>query len=799
MINYSYISDVMDFSKFLDEDFNVNTWVNNAFKAHQDDVGAVAQNKRDVYAATLVTKLQVFIQEVNKSLEEMSVQVVNSMPRVLRDVEALKQEASYLKQQMQQVKEDIHDVEKKTSNTMKVLVLTDQVRSRVERSCSALKEADNWSSLAAAIEDVFRSGDSYTIAVRLKSMQNSLEILKDSPDYDDKVMHLEALKNRLESQVSPQAVAAFMQHNTEDAKKLQKIFSTIGRESELHKYYVKTYSSNLTNQWQEIISNEDDKSNIVIMKELFDLLLSTWHGQLPWCRTVFGSMNATIIILKLLVQLMALTKPGFIDVITSALEAADGPKLQPLLELHGIAKQFAINLEESVETSCGFPMSHKIDKKLSENLADALWMPFAEFQINYKELENEVLMTKLSEVVMDAGDLMDLTQVLSTSADKVFVIATEAVKQCDKLTGYLGSQDLIIPLNTFFHSYTDKFSRALRTVILQYGLNKKDSGDLEISEDHYYSLFQHSLRIITTCGKLLQSFSDFEQKLMSNILGSKCAEIALAGLLEFEQTDEASVVASKQESTWVLYNYMKRVDEKEYRKLQDMLVSLKQSPPSQRSLLPTVKQSLMHLNQQSHQLAFDIAFAQIRKQLALIPQLEIWSNVNTPAELVDNSELPAFSLPPTEYATTIGQYLMTLPQHLEPLAAGLSEGDGELSAMETALHTAKLPFSLEDEKSDVNNMADRWLTSIVRASEHTYVEACLQIPSLTIHTARQLAADLDYMGNVVDSLGLPVFKDIALLIKLLRSSESEFESVSTDIPKRLVSSIARIRNIKENS
>lgn len=788
----------MDFSKFLDDDFNVNTWVNDAFKAHQEEEGAVAQNKRDVYAATLVTKLQVFIQEVNKSLEEMSVQVVNSMPRVLRDVEALKQEASYLKQQMQQVKEDIHDVEKKTSHTMKVLVLTDQVRSRVERSCAALKEADNWSSLAAAIEDVFRSGDSYTIAVRLKSMQSSLEILKDSPDYDDKVMHLEALKNRLESHVSPQAVAAFMQHNTEDAKKLQVIFSTIGREMELHKYYVKTYSSNLTSQWQEIISNEDDKSNVAIMKDLFDLLLSTWHGQLPWCRTVFGSANATTILVKLLVQVMAATKPGFADVIGTALEATDEPKLLLLLELHEIARKFAINLEESVESACGASVALSIDKKLSSNFADALWMPFAEFQINYKELENEILMTKLSEVVMDAGDLMDLTQVLSASAEKLFLIATEAVDHCSKLTSYLGSNDLITPLNTFFHSYTDKFSRALRTVNVQYGLNKKDSGDLEISEDHYYSLFQHSLRIITTCGKLLQSFSDFEQKLMSNILGSKSAELALTGLLEFDN-DESTIGTSRKISSWIFYNYMKKVDSREYSKLQDMLVSLKQTSPSQRSLLPTVKQSLTNLNQQSHQLAFDIAFAQIRKQLALIPQLEIWTNVNTAAELVDNSELPSFSLPPTEYATTIGQYLMTLPQHLEPLAAGLNEGDGELSAMETALRTAKLPFSLEDggEKSDMDNMADLWLTSIVRASEHTYVEACLQIPSLTTHTARQLAADLDYMGNVVDSLGLPIFKDITLLIKLLRSPESEYESVSNDIPKRLVSNVARIRNIKE--
>lgn len=39
---------------------------------------------------------------------------------------------------------------------MQVLVRIDDVRSRVEIASAALKEADNWSSLASAVEDVFK-------------------------------------------------------------------------------------------------------------------------------------------------------------------------------------------------------------------------------------------------------------------------------------------------------------------------------------------------------------------------------------------------------------------------------------------------------------------------------------------------------------------------------------------------------------------------------------------------------------------------------------------------------------------
>lgn len=55
----------MDFSKFLDDDFDVKDWVNGAFRVVQKD----APGKADTHAATLVMKLQLFIQEVNNAIE----------------------------------------------------------------------------------------------------------------------------------------------------------------------------------------------------------------------------------------------------------------------------------------------------------------------------------------------------------------------------------------------------------------------------------------------------------------------------------------------------------------------------------------------------------------------------------------------------------------------------------------------------------------------------------------------------------------------------------------------------------
>lgn len=56
---------------------------------------------------------------------------------------------------------------------------------------------------------MFESGDVESISAKLVSMQQSLRILVNVPDYEDRNLQLEGLKNRLEAMVSPLLVQAF--------------------------------------------------------------------------------------------------------------------------------------------------------------------------------------------------------------------------------------------------------------------------------------------------------------------------------------------------------------------------------------------------------------------------------------------------------------------------------------------------------------------------------------------------------------------------------------------------------------
>jgi hypothetical protein len=127
-----------------------------------------------------VTKLQVFIQEINNSIDETSQQTVQNFPRILREIDVLKQESYMLKEQLKSVRDDLIKVEKNTVNdSMKLLLDLDIMRTNILNVQTGLQEADNWSTLTADLDSILASKDTNKVSNHIKSMQNSLTLLQD--------------------------------------------------------------------------------------------------------------------------------------------------------------------------------------------------------------------------------------------------------------------------------------------------------------------------------------------------------------------------------------------------------------------------------------------------------------------------------------------------------------------------------------------------------------------------------------------------------------------------------------------
>ncbi|KAK6329060.1 hypothetical protein J4Q44_G00010380 [Coregonus suidteri] len=761
----------MDFSKFLDDDFDVKDWVNGAFKMQEDVPG-----KADAHAATLVMKLQLFIQEVNNAIEESSNQALQNMPRVLRDGEALKQEASFLKEQMVLVKEDIRKFEQDTVQSMQVLMELDQVKSRMHLASDALQEADKWSTLSADIEETFKTQDMAVISSKLTAMQNSLAMLVDTPDYSEKCVHLEALKNRLEALASPQIVATFNSMSIDQAKLFVKVFTEIDRMPQLLAYYYKCHKGQLVSVWQDLSQSELSLNQQ--LAEFYDTLLSSWHSQLQWSSQVFK--NPYEVVTVLLIQTLGAIVPSIPVCLRTAMERTpQEQRLETLLELHHTAATFGRSLAQVMLPHLGENNLLKVNE-----LVSALYDPYKPYQLQYGDLEESHLLIQISAMPLERGEVIDCVEELSHSVGKLFGLASAAVDRCVKLTDGLALCGLLKALKSLFAKYVSDFSTTLQSVRKKCRLEDTPSAAV-FQED--WTAFQNSVRIISTCGELLRQCGAYEQQLSNKILATAGKYLSesysprsLAGIQEASSTER---------NPWQEYNYLQRGNMAEYNSLMEVLYSLKENGTGNSSLLAEPRVALTRLNQQANQLAFDSVFLQIKHQLCLVSKME-----SRDAGGFGESyavDLPTFSLSPQEYITNIGQYIMSLPLHLEPFVTQ------EDPALELALHAGKLPFPPEqgDDLPELDNTADYWLGSIARATMQTYCDAILLIPELTAHSTKQLATDIDYLSNVMDALGLQPSRTLQQIVTLLRAKPEEYRQMAKLLPRRLVSTIAALRGL----
>ncbi|KFQ77454.1 Conserved oligomeric Golgi complex subunit 7, partial [Phoenicopterus ruber ruber] len=723
---------------------------------------------------------------------ETSHQALQNMPRVLREVEVLKQEATFLKEQMILVKEDIKKFEEDTAQSMQVLVEIDRVKSRMQLAAESLQEADKWSTLSADIEETLKTQDVSVISAKLTSMQSSLAMLVDTPDYSEKCVHLEALKNRLEAMASPQIVAAFNSQSVDQAKTFVKVFTEIDRMPQLLAYYYKCHKVQLVAAWQDLC--QSDLSLNRQLTELYDTLLGTWHSQLQWATQVFK--NPHEIVTVLLIQTLGALVPSIPVCLSTALErTGQETKLNKLLELYDATIHFAKGLEVAM-----LPNLKEQNLVKVMELVEVVYGPYKPYQLEYGDLEEENLLIQISAVPLEHWEVIDCVQELNHSVNKLFTLASGAIDNCIKLTDGLGVCGLLKALKALFTKYTSDFTNTLQSIRKKCRLDDVLSDSL-FQED--WTAFQNSVRIITTCGELLRQCGDLEQQLANrqallNLIHELILSTAGKYLSDsyspcsfsgFQDTSSAEKKSSVK-NPWQEYNYLLKENPSEYASLMETLYTLKEKGTSNHNLLSSSRSALSRLNQLAHHLAFDSVFLRIKQQLLLVSKMEGWSSGGIGETLTD--DLPNFSLTPLEYISNIGQYIMSLPLHLEPFVTQ------EDSALELALHAGKLPYPPEqgDELPELDNMADYWLGSIARATMQTYCEVILQIPELTVHSTKQLATDIDYLINVMDALGLQPSRTLQNIVTLLKAKPEDYRQAAKSVPRRMASSIAAMRGLE---
>uniref|UniRef100_A0A1B6JSV6 Conserved oligomeric Golgi complex subunit 7 n=2 Tax=Homalodisca liturata TaxID=320908 RepID=A0A1B6JSV6_9HEMI len=709
----------MDISAFSDDSFDPKEWINKTFQT------ADTQDNKAVIVNTMVKKLQLYVQQVNNALEETSQQVLQSLPRIMRDSEMLHQEAVTLRDRMQSVRQEIAKVEKDTGEAMATLERLDIAKTRLQSSKEALHEADNWTVLAADIEEVFESNNIEQIASKLVSMQQSLNILASASDYEERKLQLEGLKNRLEAIASPHLVQAFTSGSIDQARKFVEIFSAMERLPQLLKYYHKCQKGVLCQQWRCLVE-EQDLTVSEWMNSYYDSLLLNWQQQVKWYQQVFGSVGS---LGEVYADVLLSLDPSLNVCIDAALKQHNQPLLF-LMELKQLTATFAHNLHSAI-TSQG-----KTDSW--PKIAKAIYAPYIPYVAKYASLEEQHLSQQLTALKVSKDDLMDSVQGLGQSIASASSIAGEALKRCLHFTEGTGFCGLVRALQVYWHGYLEQYSSVLRQLELRKGLQ----------ED--WNMFQMCLTLLQTSGELLGEIKRFDAELIQSLLStnrkSSLAEFAPLLLSTSHKSELDQLIAS--------------------------VLSGEQS-----TLLESVITALEKLCRDVHFTTHQVILAPISAQL------ERWTVDSSDTSAPD---LPDYSFTPQEFITQIGNYLMTLPQHLEPFLLH------ENPSLTAALRVAGVDGGAGGGEG---GSAELLLGAVARGTCQAFTDRILSVCELPPNTCKQLATDIGYLGNVLEDLGFGLTDSLRQIATLLQLPADNYQSQSTGCSAKLVAAVRQMRNI----
>jgi hypothetical protein len=157
-----------------------------------------------------------------------------------------------------------------------------------------------------------------------------------------------------------------------------------------------------------------------------------------------------------------------------------------------------------------------------------------------------------------------------------------------------------------------------------------------------------------------------------------------------------------------------------------------------------------------------------KRDLTHLENIMVWQaeDGKAPPGTSSHLELPIFSLSPSSFITRIGEYLLTLPQQLEPY-----QND---EAFKFSLST--LPHvNLVTEDAEETSATKQWLQSLCSTLLSIYNESILRIPHLSLKGHRQLLTDMQYIENIISALDITLAPEYILLQSLLSLPQEEIK------------------------
>ncbi|XP_047321246.1 conserved oligomeric Golgi complex subunit 7 [Impatiens glandulifera] len=776
---------MVDLASFSDEKFDSKKWINAACQQ-----GRHPQDPVEKHLVDLEMKLQIISEEIAASLEEQSSAALLRVPRASRDVIRLRDDALSLRTSVASILLKLKKAEGSSAESIATLAKVDTVKRRMEAAFETLQDAAGLTQLSATVEDVFASGDLPRAAETLANMRHCLSAVGEVAEFANIRKQLEVLEDRLDTMVQPRLTDALTNGKVNIAQDMRSILIQIGRFKSLEQHYAKVHLKPIKQVWEDFESRRVSKtgngkteaerlaghevaSSLPMvpfsswLPNFYDEFLLYLEQEWKWCMAAFPD-DYKVLVPKLLIETMTGISTNFTSRInlatggvvseTKALAkgildilSGDMPKgiklttkhLEALIELHNMTGTFSMNIQHLFSDS---------DLQILLETFKAVYLPYETFKKKYVQMERAILSGEIAgvdlrgAVVRGVGgqgvELSETVRRMEESIPQVILLLEAAVERCISFTGGSEVDELILALDDIMLQYILALQETLKSLRVVCGVDaivgsdvnsKKETGierkDVprkaeSSSNEEEWSIVQGALQILTVADCLTSRSSVFEASLratLARVRTSLSLSVFRSSVDQYNPTTAGKAALD--------VAAVRLLDAPQ--KARKLFNILEQSKDPRFHSLPVASQRVVAFAETVNELVYDVLISKVRQRLKDVSSMTIWGSV----EEASARHLPSFSAYPQGYVTSVGEYLLTLPQQLEPLAEGISS---------------------ESITDDAQFFATEWMFKVAEGATGLFMEQLRGIQYISDRGAQQLSADIDYLSNVLSALSMPI-------------------------------------------
>lgn len=664
-------------------------------------------------------KLQLFIQGINKSLESSSKKIITNLDQVKGELKTLNDHAFSLKSDLDNVQSELSKIQIENNGpTLNKLLEINELKTRMQETSISLKEADNWSTLSKEMESIIQTNDLDLIATKLICMQKSLKILTNVPDYVDRVKKLDEFKFTFIQAINPKLSFLFSTSSkTLELERYIQIFDSLDKLDSLKEIHHESVIHQLILEWQKTKNLSLKDTIIDCINSYFDQLYLVLINQIKIVKLFTSDeRDCCDLLVRLFIDLFNRIND---DLTPNLLEFIELKKEQnqmaDLINSLILIKTLLDKLNKNIYNSLIKLNPNLNDNNQSRQLFLLLNSSYRQVLKRYFTIEQEMLRNQFNEV-----ESIQLTEYVT----KIFQIQRDSEKRCYLLSNSVYFVKFINLIELNFGQSINYFQALVNSTKLNGNQSTPD-----------WNLFQQALFNLQIIGDFMVQFDCFQQQIFNSWLDLKNRTSCCESIVQ----DFGSL----------------------YLSLNDQQILNSINIESSDQLFANCSFRLKQLCNEILESVLSIPIAFVNGHL---DQIELTFRQHNYSNAVqdDNEEVFKLSLTPNEYITQIGQYLLTIPQHIEHFI--IQENIG-----------LKCVFKHFDQQKylgignlNTDDVAEFFLNVLIEKIVQLFIKKIQQLTIASKKDRLHLIVDIEYLNEVIDDLGLSSHESLINLIANLK-------------------------------